>query len=181
VTLTVEFFRHLEAVPKEDWHGKAADRPLSDFGHEQARFLADALMCEPVDGIYRSPAIRCEQSLAPLADRVGMASIPMWALAKNVSRLPRGWERRRGTNGHLGAHAAGSLYSALTRIRSEHPEGRVVVCGHLRTITSLTSFLVALHALPALPELTRYGDRYCLRFDGDSLTMKLIETPGFPR
>lgn len=50
------------------------DLPLSDLGLDQARALADALGGENIAALYRSPLLRCEQTLAPLAGRLGIGS-----------------------------------------------------------------------------------------------------------
>jgi broad specificity phosphatase PhoE len=147
------------------------------LGHRQAKALA----AEPIDALYSSASLRCRQTLEPLAQRLGKGITALPELAKGVSSLPLGWERRSGSNGHRGAHAAGSLFRAVERIRREHPEGRAVVCAHLRTITSLTSFLVAAHRLPELRELSRHGQWYRMRFADDTLAIDLVELPGFPR
>ena len=51
------------------------DLPLADIGQDQARALAEALGGEKIAALYRSPLLRCEQTLAPLAERLGMGSV----------------------------------------------------------------------------------------------------------
>jgi len=58
-----------------DWEpgGRAVDDPeLTAAGHEQARRVADQLAGEVFDAIYVSPLRRARETIAPLAERLGV-------------------------------------------------------------------------------------------------------------
>jgi exopolyphosphatase/guanosine-5'-triphosphate,3'-diphosphate pyrophosphatase len=59
--------RHARAAKRAQWTGPAWMRPLVDTGVAQARSLADALATSEVERLVSSPALRCRQTLAPLA------------------------------------------------------------------------------------------------------------------
>ncbi|MGH0033065.1 MAG: histidine phosphatase family protein [Myxococcota bacterium] len=61
--------RHGRAVPRSDWSGHDELRPLSDRGVEESLRLADALADDPPTRLLSAPALRCQQTLEPLAVR----------------------------------------------------------------------------------------------------------------
>jgi len=52
--------------------GPDEDRPLSVRGRIAARRVAEVLAAFPIDGIYSSPARRARETVAPLAERLGL-------------------------------------------------------------------------------------------------------------
>jgi 8-oxo-dGTP diphosphatase len=64
--------RHVKAGDRSRWHGADEDRPASKNGRRQAIALADRLEHEGVTALISSPALRCIQTLEPLADRIGI-------------------------------------------------------------------------------------------------------------
>ena len=67
--------RHAHAGPKQDWHGPDELRPLSAKGHRQAYGLATELRPYPVGLIVSSPAVRCRQTVEPVAAHRGMGTV----------------------------------------------------------------------------------------------------------
>ena len=65
------FVRHGRPMHIEDAEG-AADPPLAEVGHEQARRVADWLMTAGIDALYSSPMQRAMQTAAPFADASGL-------------------------------------------------------------------------------------------------------------
>lgn len=59
--------RHADAGDKREWDGPDDQRPLSGAGRRQADALVGLLGARPIDQILSSPAIRCQQSVQPLA------------------------------------------------------------------------------------------------------------------
>ena len=53
--------------------GQAPGDPLSDEGHAQTEALAAFLGAHPVERILSSPYLRARQSIAPFAERAGLA------------------------------------------------------------------------------------------------------------
>jgi phosphohistidine phosphatase SixA len=71
VRLTI--VRHARAGTKRAWDGDDALRPLDELGRVQAAALAPRLAgAGPVRRLISSPALRCVQTLQPLADVVGL-------------------------------------------------------------------------------------------------------------
>jgi hypothetical protein len=64
--------RHADAGDKRQWVGDDSQRPLSRLGRNQAAGLADALQRWPVRRVVSSPLLRCRQTVAPLAHRLGL-------------------------------------------------------------------------------------------------------------
>jgi phosphohistidine phosphatase SixA len=65
--------RHAHAVNKRAWSGRDQDRPLSERGFREAEALVEPLSAVPLRRLLSSPALRCRQTLDPLAHRLGVA------------------------------------------------------------------------------------------------------------
>ena len=65
--MTVYLIRHGHAGDRGAWPGDDRLRPLSPRGFEQAERIAQALGQSPITVVRSSPAIRCLQTVAPLA------------------------------------------------------------------------------------------------------------------
>jgi broad specificity phosphatase PhoE len=61
--------RHAHAGNKHQWPGPDRDRPLSPTGQREAHGLVARLRGSPVTRILTSPAVRCQQTVAPLAEQ----------------------------------------------------------------------------------------------------------------
>ena len=59
--------RHAEAGSRGDWQGDDLLRPLSKKGWRQAEKIVALLHGEPIEKILSSPAVRCRQTVEPLA------------------------------------------------------------------------------------------------------------------
>ena len=64
--------RHVKAGERSRWDGADEERPASKNGRRQAVALADRLEAEAVSAVISSPALRCIQTVEPLADRLGI-------------------------------------------------------------------------------------------------------------
>jgi 8-oxo-(d)GTP phosphatase len=65
--------RHARAGDRRKWEGDDRERPLDDRGAEQARELVERLAGFRIDEIHTSPAVRCIQTVAPLAEARSLA------------------------------------------------------------------------------------------------------------
>ena len=65
--------RHADAVAKRAWDGRDLDRPLSELGLRQAQELVGSLSEMPLRRLLTSPALRCAQTLEPLAHHLDLA------------------------------------------------------------------------------------------------------------
>jgi len=71
-TTTVLLVRHGRAGRRESWPGDDLQRPLDARGHEQARRLAELLPAYGPLRVLSAPALRCVQTVAPLAGALGV-------------------------------------------------------------------------------------------------------------
>jgi 8-oxo-dGTP diphosphatase len=69
----VYLLRHAHAGNRAQWQGSDAARPLSAKGDAQAEALADLLGDKAIHRVVSSPTERCTRTVAPLADRLGLA------------------------------------------------------------------------------------------------------------
>ncbi len=70
-TFPVIALRHAKAVPRSEWKGKDAERPLSSRGKKQAAAIVGPLRAFGVRRIVSSPATRCVKTVTPLSKAVG--------------------------------------------------------------------------------------------------------------
>jgi len=69
---TVYLVRHAHAGDKKKWRKADVVRPISKKGQEQVNSLTTRLVRTPITDVISSPSMRCEQSVAPLAARLGL-------------------------------------------------------------------------------------------------------------
>jgi 8-oxo-dGTP diphosphatase len=65
--VSIFLVRHADAVSRHGWNSDDKLRPLTDKGRFQAEGLVDLLADARIDTIVSSPAVRCTQSVEPLA------------------------------------------------------------------------------------------------------------------
>ena len=76
--------RHGSAGDRDDWEGDDRARPLDERGRAQAAALVDALAGYPVDRVLTSPAVRCVETIAPLAAARGVEPEPREELSEEL-------------------------------------------------------------------------------------------------
>ena len=69
---TLLVVRHAKAGSRSQWSGNDDLRPLDQSGRAQAEMLVPMLRAFGVTRLYSAPRVRCEQTLAPLADELGV-------------------------------------------------------------------------------------------------------------
>jgi 8-oxo-dGTP diphosphatase len=115
--VTVFLIRHAHAGDRSAWSGDDRLRPLSPRGHAQAEDIARLLGPRPITVVRSSPAIRCIQTVAPLA-RALMCTV------ESDARL----------------HEGSDAEAALTLI-DEFVDGELALCSHGDVIPELIDFL----------------------------------------
>lgn len=70
--MIISLVRHAKAASRKSWSEPDIDRPLDEKGHDQARTIAELLGRRPVGRLLSSPAVRCRQTVGPLAGRLGL-------------------------------------------------------------------------------------------------------------
>jgi 8-oxo-dGTP pyrophosphatase MutT (NUDIX family)/phosphohistidine phosphatase SixA len=64
--------RHAHAGSRQDWDGPDDRRPLDARGRKQARRLADVLPLFGPTAVFSADRVRCRETVAPLAQRLGL-------------------------------------------------------------------------------------------------------------
>lgn len=70
--MTLFLVRHATAGVRDNHNPNDDQRPLDDLGIRQADAIADVLGTEAIEGVFSSPALRCQQTVAPLATSLQM-------------------------------------------------------------------------------------------------------------
>ena len=72
--MRLHLIRHGQAESRRDWRGPDRGRPLTKKGRRQARALAERDWGPPgqVGRVISSPYLRCVQTVAPAAERLGL-------------------------------------------------------------------------------------------------------------
>ena len=70
-TTPLILLRHAKAVERKDWIGDDGDRPLSHYGVLQSKRLIANLVPYQVSEIHSSTAVRCYETINPLARALG--------------------------------------------------------------------------------------------------------------
>ncbi|KQY96286.1 DNA mismatch repair protein MutT [Microbacterium sp. Root53] len=70
-TFPVVALRHGKAVPRDEWDGRDALRPLLPRGKEQAKAIVGGLRAFGVRRIVSSDAVRCVKTVVPLSKAIG--------------------------------------------------------------------------------------------------------------
>lgn len=68
----VVLVRHAKAGKRSEWRGADSLRPLDAAGRQQARDLAAFLSAFRPSRVVAADLVRCEQTVAPLAERLGL-------------------------------------------------------------------------------------------------------------
>ena len=76
--------RHANAGDRIAWQGDDFLRPLDDHGQRQAQAICDTLASRPVRRVLSSPALRCTDTVAPLARLLGLTVETHEALAEGM-------------------------------------------------------------------------------------------------
>jgi 8-oxo-dGTP diphosphatase len=64
--------RHASAGDRDSWSGEDRLRPLDERGRGQAARLPERLASYRVEAVLTSPALRCVETVAPLAAALGL-------------------------------------------------------------------------------------------------------------
>ncbi|MCK2242350.1 NUDIX hydrolase [Crossiella sp. S99.2] len=159
---TVLLVRHAKAGKREKWDGPDELRPLTPSGTHQARCLGRMLPAFAPQRLYAAPRVRCAQTVAPLAERLGLAIAEEWLLAEE---------------GFWPDPDAG-----VRRFLAIAAEGAAVVSSQGGVIPELVERLAVKAGLPLTEFPSRKGSTWILTFDADSAGPTLLaadycETP----
>ncbi len=85
VATSLHLIRHAAAGNRDRWEGPDEERPLSAKGFRQADHLAASLAGVGITRVLSSPALRCVQTVEPLAAALGVEVEPFPELAEGSS------------------------------------------------------------------------------------------------
>jgi broad specificity phosphatase PhoE len=154
-----------------DWNAEGrlqghTDRPLSDYGREQARRLADDLADEEFDAIYASDLARARETAEIVAERLGLP------VTLEPDLREKNWGTWEGLTPpeRLDVELVGEsteqhhrrMLVALGRIAADHPNGRVVVVTHGGSMRRVQTEALGF----ALPVVENCGRWACVSLDG---------------
>lgn len=111
--MIVYLVRHATAGHRASWEGDDQLRPLDDRGRRQAEGLVELLGRRDFERIVSSPAVRCVDTVVPLADGRGLTVEPSEALAEGAGR-EAALELFRAAGAPLVASVHGDMVEELT-------------------------------------------------------------------
>ena len=131
--------RHAHAGDRSAWVLDDRERPLSAKGEHQAKAVAEQLADEGIDALWTSPSLRCRQTMAPLAEALGLE-------VEVVELFDEGNDGPPALDALLAAHAGGR---------------KVAVCSHGDVIPAVVATArrrgADLDGPPSISKAGRYG------------------------
>lgn len=82
--MAVYLVRHAVALGRAEWGKPDELRPLTKRGERQAAGLVDLLASTDVRRVLSSPAVRCRETVAPLASKLGLDVVDAPELAEGA-------------------------------------------------------------------------------------------------
>lgn len=142
--------RHARAGSRSEWDGDDDLRPLDRSGRTQAELLAPMLRAFGARRLFSAPRARCEQTLAPLADELGVAVTSAPALSdESYLEDP--------------AAARGALLELLPG------KGVAAVCSQGTAIPGIVADLAEAAGIEVDETSTKKAGTWTLGFDGRTL------------
>ena len=133
----VLLIRHARAGERADWHGDDRLRPLDGRGHEQALALVEALAAFPIERIVSSPALRCVQTVEPLATERGLDIEPLDELAEGMQGVAGAAVVRELAGEPVAVCGHGGLEGALGIDEKWRKGGTFVLDADLRVVSRI--------------------------------------------
>lgn len=134
----VVMVRHASAGKRSRWEGRDEDRPLDERGRSQAAALVALLSAFDVQRIHSSDALRCRDTVAPLAATAGL-SVEIEPLLGEAAALRHGDAARR------------------TLLQLVRTPGRAVLCVQRKSLGVTLPALLAALGLPGPVAVPRKG------------------------
>ena len=149
--------RHAEAGDKSAWRGVDNDRPLSAQGRREAAGLVIRLEDVRIDRVLSSPALRCAQTVRPVAAR-------NWLPVEDCDLLD-----------------IGSDPAELANFLHSHAADFAVLCTHGEVLEQLFPMLLAEGAVVTDPLVWPKGSTWILRRSlGEPLRASCIPPLAWP-
>ncbi len=148
-----------------DWNTEGrlqghTDRPLSEYGREQARRLAEELDGEELQAVYASDLARARETAEIVGERLGLPVVldpdlreKNWGSWEGLTPAERD---RVDFVGESTEQHAGRMLRALRRIAERHPDARVLVVTHGGSMRRVQTAVLGL-ALPVVENCGRWS------------------------
>jgi broad specificity phosphatase PhoE len=142
---SVYLVRHAKALDRSTWSEPDHLRPLSKTGYRQAAALPGHFGAVPFQQILSSPLVRCTQTMAPLAEALGLD-------VEDADELAEG----------------GSGSDALELVLAVAESGPVAACTHGDVLLDALATLRALDVSLPGPLECKKGSTWVLEVEGGS-------------
>jgi 8-oxo-(d)GTP phosphatase len=120
-TSTVLLVRHGLAGRRDQWSGPDLERPLDEVGQRQAQMLVHLLPLWSPEAVLSAPALRCRESVAPAAERLGLGIEVDDELAEDAAKALPGRLRALGAAGRsvIACSQGGAIGAAVAELTAE--------------------------------------------------------------
>jgi 8-oxo-dGTP diphosphatase len=145
--MTVYLVRHAVAVSRKSWRDDDELRPLTPKGEQQAAGLVQLLHGGPIRRVLSSPAVRCVETVRPLAKKLGLR-------VEATDLLQEGAPVEK-------------AYDLLTKVASK--KGDSVLCAHGDLVPALVE-VVAQDGAKVGRRMWAKGSTWKLDWDGRQFT-----------
>jgi 8-oxo-dGTP diphosphatase len=152
--MTLYLVRHAVAKSRRSWHDNDQLRPLTPKGERQAIGLADLLHDGPIKRVLSSPAVRCAQTVTPLAKKLGLSVETTDALQEGAP-FAKAWD---------------------LLLTTAHKKGDAVLCAHGDLIPELVDAVGRSGAKTDPPHWAK-GSIWGLEWDGHQFTSARYTPP----
>jgi phosphohistidine phosphatase SixA len=129
--------RHASAGDRDAWSGDDRQRPLDERGRAQAEELVSRLASFPIGELHTSPALRCLQTIEPLAAAHGLRAIVRDELAEERQAEDGAGLLRTLAGRGVVVCGHGGLEQALPQPRKWRKGAAFVLDGELRIVDEL--------------------------------------------
>ncbi|MHA3022689.1 8-oxo-(d)GTP phosphatase MutT1 [Mycobacterium sp. BMJ-28] len=151
-TSTVLIVRHGRAGRKSRFKGDDRKRPLDKHGRAQAESLVGQLLAFGADRLFAAPRTRCQQTLEPLAEELGVPIGDEPALTEEAYADHRGTARSR-----------------VLEIAGDAADGTPVICTQGKVIPDLITWWCERDGVQPDKSRNRKGSTWILSLAGERL------------
>lgn len=152
--MAIYLVRHAHAGSRSSWNGDDRLRPISDRGQRQVTHLVELLHDSEIGKVLSSPAVRCQQTVEPIATDHGL-------VVETENTLAEG----------------SPIGKVLDLLRSEAPHSPVL-CSHGDIIPPLLRSLADLGMKMGSGLEAKKGSLWVIHTDGEAFTTGDYYPPG---
>lgn len=158
-TSALVLLRHGKAIAREEWEGDDGDRPLAQLGQLQAQRMLSAYLPYAISEIHTSDAVRCYETVAPIARSLELNTI-FWS--------------------QLSEYAFEKDKKLAIQVVQEiiESESRVIVCGHNPVLPAIVAKLIGKKSFKELDHGLMPGESWILHHrDGEIVAIDWMQAP----